>query len=223
MSGGALFVTGTDTDAGKTFAATALCRALREKGLMVGVFKPAETGCAADAPPDALALIEASGCAAPLETVCPYRLPEPMAPAIAARRAGVEIDLSRVDKCLEELRANHDITICEGAGGLLVPLTGKMIYADWLEKRRLPTLLVGRLGLGTINHTLLSARYLKERGVPLAATILSATEPPTGAAAQTNPEVLAGFAEVEFAGVLEHADKPRFPAKALSRVLSLLG
>lgn len=221
--GKAIFIAGTDTDAGKTVAALSLCRALVDKGLSVGAFKPAETGCAPDKPADALALLEASGCKAPLDTVCPYRLPEPMAPAIAAQRAGVEIELEKLDHALEELKASHDIVVCEGAGGLLVPFSEGLLTADWLERKKLPVLLVGRLELGTINHTLLSARYLKERKIELAATVLSATREPEGPAAATNEEVLSAYPEVKLAGVLPFKERPAFPERALEAVLRATG
>ncbi|MHB8764836.1 MAG: AAA family ATPase, partial [Deferrisomatales bacterium] len=95
--GAAVFVAGTDTGAGKTAVAAALCRALAARGLRVGVFKPAETGVDDPArPADALALLAASGCAASLDLVCPYRLGEPLAPAVAAARQGVRIDPARL-------------------------------------------------------------------------------------------------------------------------------
>jgi dethiobiotin synthetase len=217
--GNAIFLAGTDTDAGKTVAALSLCHALCEKGLKVGVFKPAETGCAPHTPPDALALIEASGCKAPLDTVCPYRLPEPMASAIAAKRAGVQINLDKLARALSELTATHDIVVCEGAGGLLVPFADGLLTADWLEQMKLPVVLVGRLELGTINHTLLSARYLQAKGIEFIGTVLSATKAPEGAAAATNEEVLSSYPEVKLLGVLPFAPSPTMPDTAVEAVL----
>ncbi len=219
----ALFVAGTDTGAGKTVVATALCRALRRRGLRVGVFKPAESGCdSPDRPVDALKLIEASGCEAELDTVCPYRLREALAPGVAAVREGVSIELSVLDEKLAELKATHDVVVCEGAGGLLVPLSGGALNVDWIERAKLPVLLVGRLGLGTINHTLLSARYLAERKITLLGTVLSATESATGsvgeAASLTNPEVLARYPEVNLLGVLPHGEPPELPVSVIEAV-----
>jgi dethiobiotin synthetase len=218
----ALFVAGTDTGVGKTRAATALCRALRARGLRVGVFKPAETGCTPGNPADALALLKASGCSAPLDLVCPYRFGEPMAPAMAAEIEGVSVDPAHLDACLARLCDEHDVVVCEGAGGLLVPLAENLLYADWIERRGLPVLLVGRLGLGTINHSLLSARYLAEHGITLLGTLLSATEPPSGRAAETNPKILARYPEVKLLGVLPHEEAPQFPQAALDVILKSL-
>ncbi len=220
--GPALFVAGTDTGVGKTAVATALARALRARGLAVGVCKPAETGVAdPDRPADALALLAASGCVAPLDRVCPYRLAEPLAPAVAAQRQGVRIDPAHLTACLAALRASHDLVVCEGAGGLLVPLAEGLLTADWLEALGVPVLLVGRLGLGTLNHTLLSARYLASRAIPLLGTVLSAAAPDAGVAEATNPGVLAAFPEARFLGVLPHGPAPELPAAALAAVLAL--
>jgi dethiobiotin synthetase len=204
--GAALFVAGTDTGVGKTRVATALCRALRARGLRVGVLKPAETGCPQDAPDDALALLVASGCAEPLDVVCPYRFAEPLAPAVAAVRENRAVDPAVLGRCLARLRAGHDIVICEGAGGLLVPLTDSLLTSDWIEAEKLPVLLVGRLGLGTLNHTLLSTRYLASRSIPLLGTVLCAVEPPSSVSEETNPAALARFPEAKFLGVMGHGE-----------------
>jgi len=104
--GQAVFITGTDTGVGKTFFACGLGRWLKSYGYSVGVMKPAETGCArrdgALYPEDAWFLKEASGCTETIERICPYRLPEPLAPSIAAERARVRIDIDGLLKVLEE-------------------------------------------------------------------------------------------------------------------------
>ncbi|WP_025321598.1 dethiobiotin synthase [Deferrisoma camini] len=215
-------VAGTDTGVGKTRVAAALAQALRNRGARVGVFKPAETGCEApDRPGDALALVRASGCAEPLDRICPYRFREPLAPAVAARREGRAVDPAVLDRCMEALAAAHDWVIVEGAGGLLVPLAEGVLFADWVEARGLPVLLVGRLGLGTINHTLLSARHLRDRGIPLLGTVLSATQPPVTVAEETNPDVLAGYPEARLLGVLPHG-ATELPERVLRKIMGRL-
>ncbi|GAB4267954.1 MAG: dethiobiotin synthase [Deferrisomatales bacterium] len=220
----ALFVAGTDTGVGKTRVAAALCRALRARGLSVGIFKPAETGCADPSrPADALTLAAAAGCRAPLDTVCPYRFREPLAPAVAASRAGASIDPARLARCLQALAAGHDAVVVEGAGGLLVPLTPELLTVDWVARSGLPVLLVGRLGLGTLNHTLLSARYLRGREVPFLGTVLSAVEPPSTVSEATNPQVLAAFPEVALLGVLPHGARAELPAAAVDAAARAVG
>ncbi|MGH7929640.1 MAG: dethiobiotin synthase, partial [Candidatus Binatia bacterium] len=121
-----VFITGTDTGVGKTFFACALAAYLKDLGYKIGVMKPAETGCDAGdgkiAPLDALALKEASGCDLPLEKICPYQFREPLAPSVAAEREGRQIDINRLMDAYHEISSAHDITLVEGAGGLMVPL-----------------------------------------------------------------------------------------------------
>lgn len=221
MSGKAIFVAGTSTEVGKTVVSTDLCRKLGKLGFKVGVFKPAETGCGDEGvPPDAVALMEASGTDAPLDLVCPYRLKEPLAPAVAADREGVKIDVGRLNGSLDRLRAENDLVVCEGAGGLLVPLAEGLLTADWLRERKIPVLLVAPLALGTINHTLLSAGCLRDRAIPLIGTLLSATSPPSGPAEETNPQVLASFPEIRLLGVVEHGGG--IPDEAVRAVAGLI-
>jgi dethiobiotin synthetase len=225
MKAPALFVAGTDTGVGKTHVARALCRELVASGLDVAVFKPAETGCLdASEPADALALAAASGCSEPLDLICPYRLRSPLAPAVAADLEGVRIDPGRLHSALESLRARHDVVVCEGAGGLLVPLAEGTLTVDWLEAARLPVLLVGRLGLGTINHTLLSARYLASRSVRLIGTLLSACDAAaeTGLPERTNPGVLGAYPEAKLLGVCAHDPEGGLPPGAARYIVDQL-
>ena len=124
-----LFVTGTDTGVGKTFIACALAHAFRAAGRRVGVVKPIETGVD-DAPDDALRLRAAANDPSPLDDVCPYRLRAPLAPSVAAAREGITIDLGRVMELIERRARATDHLIVEGAGGLLVPITGTTTYLD---------------------------------------------------------------------------------------------
>ncbi len=222
MSGPALFIAGTDTGVGKTTVAVALCEHLRARGLRVGVFKPAETGCAdPSAPADALALAHAAASELPVESICPYRFHEPLAPAVAAERAGISIDLDLLKQRLHSLRANHDVVLVEGAGGLLVPFAEGTLTIDWVVEMALPVVLVARLGLGTLNHTLLSARLLADRGVVLLATVLSETDPDDSAAAATNEDVLRRYGVVRMAGTLRHQGQSRnaaLPPALLTRI-----
>jgi len=195
--------------------------------LKVAVFKPAETGCEdLNAPADALALAEAAHCSLPVDTICPYRFAEPLAPAIAAERSNARIDLAYLGDVLQRLVASNDVVVVEGAGGLLVPLSGNVLTVDWVAASGLPAVLVGRLGLGTLNHTLLSARLLRDRGVELLATLLSGTCADESVAAATNEDVLARFAEVRIAGTVPWTPapgRPDLPPALLQRLLRWAG
>src|SRR3990170_937540 len=129
----AYFITGTDTGVGKTFVASGIAAALKGEGFGVGVMKPVETGCAirngAVIPADAVRLKEAAGSIEPLDAINPYRFLSPLAPAVAARLEGVAISLERIRDCFQEIADKNDVTIVEGAGGLLAPLTGEATTA----------------------------------------------------------------------------------------------
>ncbi|MCH8055300.1 MAG: dethiobiotin synthase [Deltaproteobacteria bacterium] len=192
--GQGIFITGTDTGVGKTLIACGLAALFRNFGYKVGVMKPAETGCAdkdgKPFPQDAFYLKEASGCEEPLERICPYRLPEPLAPSMAAERAGVKINISYLQTLYDEISEKHDITLVEGAGGLLVPLLPHYTYADLAGLLKLPLLVVAANRLGAINHLLLTLEHASCRGLPVLGYILNRLESAPSLATETNAEAL---------------------------------
>jgi dethiobiotin synthetase len=204
--GKGIFIAGTDTGVGKTFFACGLAAYLREVGYSVGVMKPAETGCqerdgrmfAADA----FRLKDASGCAAPIEKICPYRLPEPLAPSIAAERAGVKIDIDHLLSVYDEISAKHDITLVEGAGGLMVPLLPSYTYADLVCVMKLPVIAVAANKLGVINHLLLTLEHTSCKGLGALGYVLNRMSSDFSLAAETNREVLWGLTAVPCLGEL---------------------
>lgn len=175
----AIFVSGTDTDCGKTRVGCALARGLRAAGLRVRVLKPVETGCAERggslAPADALALAAAAGDDAPLERLCPYPLRLAAAPEVAARSAGIELDPQRIAAALDRARADADAVLVEGAGGLLVPLGPELDMAGLARRLALPVIVVARARLGTLNHTLLTLEAAAARGLDVVGVALSHT------------------------------------------------
>ncbi len=116
-----LLITGTDTGVGKTFVACGLAALLSANRKKVGVMKPVETGCELKDgqlyPEDALRLRRFSGSSVPLDRLCPYRFAPPLAPVVAAEMAGVKIEKEQILACYEQIAAQHDITLVEGAGG----------------------------------------------------------------------------------------------------------
>jgi len=189
--GKAFFITGTDTGVGKTFVAAAAARALRTRGLDVGVMKPVETGCAAAggglAPADAARLIEASGTADPVEAVCPYRFAPALSPHLAARLAGVEIDPGLVKKTLDRLAATHDVTLVEGAGGLMAPLAPGLTTADLVRDLAVPLVIVAADRLGVLSHTLLTVECAGGRGIEVAGIVLNSPLPSHTGPADESP------------------------------------
>jgi dethiobiotin synthetase len=199
----ALFVTGTDTGVGKTFVGCALTAALRARGLRVAVMKPIETGVAGE-PEDALALRAAASDPAPLDDVCPHRLRAPLAPAVAARLEGVTIDVERLVALVERRRRAADVLLVEGAGGLLVPVAGRVTWADLAGRLGLPTLIVAANRLGTVNHCALTARVAAVAGLRVPGFVFSQPAPQTDASAATNAETVAALTGLPVLGALGH-------------------
>ena len=206
--GNGIFITGTDTGVGKTFFACSLAALLKESGYKVGVMKPAESGCNQEEgkllPQDAMALKEASGCEFPLETICPYQFREPLAPSVAAEREEVRIDIDRLMGVYKEISSVHDVTIVEGAGGLLVPLLPSYTYADLGKVLRLPLIVVGANKLGMINHLLLTLEHASSKGLSVLGYVLNEIDSQPSLAAQTNREALASLTGVPCLGELPY-------------------
>ena len=153
-----LFVTGTDTGVGKTYVAAGIARALHATGLRVGVYKPVASGCQLRGgelvSDDALELWNAAGRPGTLAQVCPQCFAPPLAPHLAARADGNEISAEKLRAGLDPWRAQSDVLIVEGAGGLLSPLGDDEYVADLALDFGLPLIVVSDNSLGTIHRTL---------------------------------------------------------------------
>jgi dethiobiotin synthetase len=172
-----LGVTGTDTGVGKTTVSRALLGLLRADGLRVAAMKPVETGVTPNDPAsDARALAAAAGGAGAMRDVCPIVLDEPLAPWIAARRAGRQLSLDPLDASFARLSAGADAVLVEGAGGVLVPITRTDNYLSLFQRWSLHAIVVAANRLGAVNHTLLTVRALQDGGVPVLGVILNETD-----------------------------------------------
>jgi dethiobiotin synthetase len=188
-----LAVTGTDTGVGKTLVSVALVWLFRRHGLRVAAMKPVETGNG----DDAVRLWHVAGASDQPEDVCPYHFAEPLAPSLAAERAGKTIDPTVLDAALTRLTRNRDAIVVEGAGGLLVPYTHAMTFESLCHRWKLELLIVAANRLGAINHTLLTVRAAQASGLQVRAVVL--TTPHAGAcdlAEQTNLGLLRQLAGV---------------------------
>lgn len=176
-----LYVTGTDTGAGKTRVAAALVAALRQAGLRAAGMKPVASGSATtDASlrnEDALALAAASGLDLPYATVNPYAYADPIAPHLAAADAGRPVELEPIAAAAAELAAAAGALVVEGVGGWMAPLGATLMQADLVRRLGLPVVLVVGLRLGCLNHALLSARAIAADGCTLLGWIGSAVDP----------------------------------------------
>ncbi|HEY0779557.1 MAG TPA: dethiobiotin synthase [Gemmatirosa sp.] len=175
-----LAVTGTDTGVGKTLVTCALIAALRARGLDVAAMKPVETGITPEDPAtDAARLRAAAGARHDADDVCPVTYREPLAPLVAAERAGRPVELARLDAARARLEAAADALIVEGAGGLLVPFargTGGAVvdFAALAVRWALDLIVVAGDRLGVLNHALLTVREAERRGLRVRMVVLNA-------------------------------------------------
>jgi len=185
-----LLVTGTDTGVGKTVIASALVMALRARGVRAIGFKPAETGTGPTEVADSEWLARASGehdmLAVPL-----LQLSEPLAPAVAAERAGFALDPDDVESRVAELRRAGYTVVVEGAGGVMVPLAWDYTALDLACACDLDAIVVARAGLGTLNHVAMTVMMLRSRQIPIRGVVLNGRGASPDLAESTNPHALA--------------------------------
>jgi dethiobiotin synthetase len=190
-----LFVTGTDTGVGKTLVAGAIAHYFAVRGRRVGVCKPIATGCVRRreglVSEDAEFLAHHADARFPLDVVCPQRFAEPLAPAIAAERAGEPIDWPAIDRALRATAADSDVMVVEGVGGILAPLDRGHTVLDMAGWLGLPVVIIARPGLGTINHTLLTIAALRTAGLSVAGVVINQYPAGTAPTAEeTNPRAI---------------------------------
>lgn len=201
-----IFVTGTDTGVGKTVAAGAVAAFLRRRGVDVGVMKPISAGGISDS----AFLKQCAAVEDSLELITPVCLRFPLAPFVAAKLEGRKIDFQKIARCFKELKRKHDFLVVEGVGGMEVPLTEKIAVADMAKRFGFPLVMVARLQLGTINHTVLSLHAARRRALPVRGVLFNETRPAAaqkGLAEKTNPSVIAQLGKVPVLGVLPFQPK----------------
>ncbi len=178
-----LFITGTDTNVGKTYVAAAIARSLAAAGHAVGVYKPAASGCRRKGgdlvSEDAVALWEAAGRPGELAAVCPQRFEIPLAPHLAAQAAGTQLDGELLRSGLDYWLGQSDIVIVEGAGGLMSPMGADEYVADLAYDFGWPLVVVAPNRIGVINQvlqTLIVAATFRE-GLAVAGVVLNEPAP----------------------------------------------
>jgi dethiobiotin synthetase len=176
-----VFVTGTDTGIGKTRVSVGLLHALNKAGLKSVGMKPVASGARMTPEglrnDDALTLQAAASLKRPYELVNPYCLAPAIAPHLAAREAGVAIELAVLRGTFEKLRQGADATVVEGVGGWQVPLAESLELPDMVRELELPVLLVVGLRLGCLNHALLTARAIRADGLELLGWVANGIDP----------------------------------------------
>ncbi len=166
-----VFITGTDTGVGKTLYSQLLLHSLNAAGLRTAAMKPVASGarlCGAELRnADALVLQQTANTPFPYAQCNPYCFAPPIAPHLAAEQAGVQIEVAVIQQAYNQLRKQADILVVEGVGGWLVPMNQQHTVADLVQAMQLPVILVVGLRLGCINHALLTAENIRQRGVHL--------------------------------------------------------
>ncbi|OGX11936.1 MAG: dethiobiotin synthase [Omnitrophica bacterium RIFOXYB12_FULL_50_7] len=205
-----IFITGTDTDVGKTVVAAGLALVLRDRGIKVGVMKPVATGCYGGdtrlISQDAAFLMEAAQNEYPLLT-SPSRFRNPLSPSVAATLEKKEVDVPQILKSYRELQKHYDFIIVEGVGGLMVPLKQDYYVANLIRDMGLPLVIVSYAGLGAINHTLLTVDAATIRGLEVRGIIFNRVSVTNYSLAElTNPRVIHDLSGVPILGSLPDID-----------------
>lgn len=208
-----------------TSAIAAYCSLI--KGMDVGVMKPFEAGLILRGkdllPWDAICLKEASGSQDDMALINPYAFEAPLSPLAASEEEHVHIDLEMLDRMYQSLSKKHEILLVEGAGGILVPICRDFFFVDLIKRWNVPVIVVSRLGIGTINHTLLTCRYLKQGGIRVAGVILNDLDGKPDPSKQSNPKILARYMDVPLLGVFPYEEalaKGERPREVLASIVS---
>ena len=211
-----IFITGTDTDVGKTIVAVALLRGLVAAGVRAVGMKPVSAGLSmpAGVNDDVIALEAAGNVPAPLPERNPFSFTDAAAPHLVARRAGVAIDLDVIRDAYARLSGRADAIVVEGAGGALVPLDDRLDVLDIARALRLSVLLVVGVRLGCLNHARLSALAIRARGLKVAGWIANRIDPHMAYAAE-NVAWLSRELPARCVAEIATATPPPFPREAL--------
>ena len=171
------FVTGTDTGIGKTIVSCALLSAYSARDNVVIGMKPVVTGRVCGEWADVKAIVAASSVAAPREWVNPYAFIPPISPHLAAKEAGIEIDIEVIRQACSNLQKISDVVVVEGVGGIMVPLNDRNDVADMAYALDLPVILVVGMRLGCLNHALITAKIIQASGLKLAGWVANQIDP----------------------------------------------
>ena len=208
-----VFVTGTSTEVGKTVVAAVIAHTLAGEGKRVAVFKPAVTGLEEEGETDYALLRRASGSTQSDEEIAPYRYQPPASPHLAAALAGEEIDPERLQWVARAAATDADAIVCEGVGGLLVPLSPTYLVRDLAAELGYPLVVVASPGLGTLNHTLLTLESIRAAGLKVAAVVLNPWPDDPTEIESSNRETIAqlGDVRVETLPQLDPSDPSAWP------------
>lgn len=214
-----IFITGTDTEIGKTAITAGLAAVFKKRGYNVGVMKPVAAGSRTDA----IILRQSARLADTLDEINPIHFKHPLSPNVAAQLESKTLDIDLIQSAYNKLTIRHNVMLVEGVGGLLVPLSDTVSVADLITQFKLPTLIVARAALGTINHTLLTIEAAQKRNIDILGviynTVLSTTN---DTAAQTSPEIITRISNIPSLGTLPFDPKVNIDAGQLGNLPQLI-
>jgi len=201
-----VFVTATDTGVGKTVLAAAICAALAQRGQRVAAFKPVVTGIDEEPdewPRDHELLARVATVRQEPSDVAPISYGPPVSPHLAAEMAGDSIEPHELASAARAAGDGADALVCEGVGGLLVPLTPGYLVRDLAVELDLPLVIAARPGLGTINHTLLTIEAARAVGLDVAGVVITPWPAEPNGMVRSNRETIERFGNVDVAGLPE--------------------
>jgi dethiobiotin synthetase len=191
-----VFVTGTGTAVGKSVVAAVIARSRAAAGDRVAVFKPAVSGLDEDGESDHTLLRRAAGSSQSDDEIAPYRYGPPASPHLGADLAGETIDRERLLNAARAAAEGADFLLCEGVGGLLVPLTLGYLVRDFARELGRPVVIAAAPGLGTINHTLMTIECARAVGLEVAAVVLTPWPVEPGVVETSNREAIERLGQV---------------------------
>ena len=197
------FITGIDTDIGKTFVSLSLCRYFKENNYNVGYFKPLQSGAYFEngilKAPD----VETIKKELSIPTGFSYLLKGEVSPYLASKLSNIEIDINKIKKDIDDFSSNLDIAIIEGAGGLYCPMTKGKTFADLVKILDIPTIIVATPSLGRLNHILMTIECAKNKGIDIKGIILNKIPKNPNLSEQHFIEELKDFTNVPILSTIE--------------------
>ncbi len=211
---GGVFVAGTDTGVGKTIITGCLARYLIDQGCTVITQKWAQSGCTGGFSPDIDRHLEIMGKDRSyvkdyLNLVCPYKFKFPVSPHLAGIKENRRIEPDKIIKSYFRLAGKFKFVIVEGIGGVMVPLSRRILLIDLIQQSGLPVLIVAQNKLGAINHTLLTIEALKERKIDIVGVVFNNVQKENLLITVDNPRIVGALSKIDILGVLPWVENPK--------------
>ena len=200
-----IFITGTDTDIGKTFVSIGLCLAQENKGLKVGYFKPLQSGAKDGIAPDVEELKKYSNS---INVKYSYLFEQEVSPYLASNLSGINVDIEKIKKDLADFKKENDFVVIEGAGGLYCPAFQDKLFADIISELNQEIIIVTTPNLGRINHTLMTVECAKQKGIKIKGIIINSMPEIKTQSQENFANELKDFCDAEILGVIPQMKNP---------------